>query len=838
MKKAELSPPRTVAEGIADVLREVRLSLDQSTLASEEVRLLLQSVENSAPEATTFAGLSQRLTQLRDEITAKQKLAEEISRRVNQLAESQVEHDRYTPDALRALKARLADTLDNHDEFWKQWLAQYAQALADWRVDVCSQLVELPFPNSISPFAALFRAGTEALQTNNFAQATGMLSRLASGHFGAEAATPAAVRALLNVLLSRIHIREKDFEGARADAERARALAPKDGRTLAALGHIALETPDPGDDPEAERLFIQAIELSPTLPDGYREMGMLSESRQQWRDAERWYTQSFDTSATAVEALSSLNRLLAPVTGLLYYTLAERLRQCGRLEATYSAVARALELGVPDAVQSSERDPYLLKAHSLETLASAGIGVHEIRETAQAYLASGKQRYWAKDYKTAQQRFQRAIDLEPKEVVAYWYLADTIRLQSVLPNFPYIEPNLSKKARAIWTAGETIRLPRTAEESWAYIVRGRIGGDWGFVDKSIQDCNWEQLAYLECGTFYLTDQTRLTEIARAYRSLVDSVALKTMDRAAHLAGGNVDKYSLGTRASILINLGHYEAASKILDELLTQDTTDTSADSDVSEYPSWQALTYLMLHQFARGVEQIKRYPDDDVNPWRRKLRGDLMRFSGNLADARRDFEWLWNRRDESTISPECPAWSAYHLGFLEESLARAKPLTNIPQMASDAWLLSGLVEVARGRPKDALQSFSASVTAAFTLNDIASLELDLERIGHEWYTQHKSGYRDLTSALDARRSALAPERINAIGDLQKLLAKPGTDPGTWRWIAAQATLGRLSVEAELGDVAGQAYTALAEFPEKFPAAQAALDRIRANQKPRAQANA
>ena len=88
MKKTELSAPRTVAEGIADVLREVRISLDQNTLGSEEVRSLFQFVENSAPEATTYDVLSQRLTQLRDDITAKQKLAEEISRRVNKLAES------------------------------------------------------------------------------------------------------------------------------------------------------------------------------------------------------------------------------------------------------------------------------------------------------------------------------------------------------------------------------------------------------------------------------------------------------------------------------------------------------------------------------------------------------------------------------------------------------------------------------------------------------------------------------------------------------------------------------------------------------------------------------
>ena len=257
----------------------------------------------------------------------------------------------------------------------------------------------------------------------------------------------------------------------------------------------------------------------------------------------------------------------------------------------------------------------------------------------------------------------------------------------------------------------------------------------------------------------------------------------------------------------------------------------------MGDYPSWRALTYLMLHQFARGVEEIKRYPDDDVDPWRRKLRGDLMRFSGNIADARRDFEWLWNRRDESTLSPEYPAWSAYHLGFLEESLARAKPLTNTLQMASDAWLLSGLVEVALGRPKDALRSFSASVTAASTLNDIASMELDLERIGHEWYAQHKSGYRELTVRARRQTERACPRTHQCRSEsLQTLLAKPGTDPGTWRWIAAQATLGRLSVEAELFADAVQAYMALAEFSEKFPAAKTALDKIRANQKPRAQA--
>ena len=419
MKNTELRAPHTVAEGIADVLREIRISLDEDTLGSEEVRSLFQFVENSAPEAATYDVLSQRLIQLRDEITAKQKLAEEISRRVTRLAEWQVEHDRYTPEALQALKSRLAASLDNEPEFWKQWLAQYAQALADGRVDICSQLVELPFPNALSPFAALFRAGTEALQTNNFAQATGMLSRIASGQFGAEAAAPAHVRALLNVFLSRIHIRGKNFEGAHADAERACALAPKDGRMLTALGHVALETPDPSDDPEAERLFMQAIELSPTMPDGYRGMGMLSESKQQWRDAERWYAQSFDTSATAVEALSSLSRLLAPVTGLLYYTLAERLRHCGRLEDAYSAVEQALELGVSDEAQSSERDPYFLKAQVLEALAGTRSGEHKKQDTAaRAYLESGKRRYWAKDYTTAQQRLQRAIALEPKEVLA------------------------------------------------------------------------------------------------------------------------------------------------------------------------------------------------------------------------------------------------------------------------------------------------------------------------------------------------------------------------------------------------------------------------------------
>jgi hypothetical protein len=80
-----------------------------------------------------------------------------------------------------------------------------------------------------------------------------------------------------------------------------------------------------------------------------------------------------------------------------------------------------------------------------------------------------------------------------------------------------------------------------------------------------------------------------------------------------------------------------------------------------------------------------------------------------------------------------------------------------------------------------------------------------------------------LKRALQKQREVKTYE-ADPIKELEVVLAGPATGQvGSWSWLAAQASLGRLYVEANRKADARRVYLALCEFPNAIPEARTAL---------------
>ena len=67
----------------------------------------------------------------------------------------------------------------------------------------------------------------------------------------------------------------------------------------------------------------------------------------------------------------------------------------------------------------------------------------------------------------------------------------------------------------------------------------------------------------------------------------------------------------------------------------------------------------------------------------------------------------------------------------------------------------------------------------------------------------------------------------NSVKELQRVLADPVLGlPGSWSWLAAQASLGRLYLETNQLDSAREVYQKLIQYPDKMRGARAGLDMV------------
>src|SRR5262245_41699296 len=206
-----------------------------SLLADMVARELMASAEGSDSYIET-----QKVVQSLQNLTAYlDSVLDEMRTKLEHLEQARIRREKYSSRWWEQTFQKLLQAFDNDSEAaYRQWITIYAEALVDWELEACSQLVSMsfPYPSDKYPYALLVRHGNESLQSKDYPATLEMLNYLVSLLSEAAIEGQRLLGALLSVFIGRINLYQmKESEIARRNFDRANALAPHDGRPLAAL---------------------------------------------------------------------------------------------------------------------------------------------------------------------------------------------------------------------------------------------------------------------------------------------------------------------------------------------------------------------------------------------------------------------------------------------------------------------------------------------------------------------------------------------------------------------------------------------------------------------------
>ncbi|MBI4528487.1 MAG: FHIPEP family type III secretion protein [Deltaproteobacteria bacterium] len=762
---------------------------------------------------------------------------------LGKLAEARARREKYTERWWEQVHQELNSTLASDQEAaFQRWVELYAQALLDWRLDICHRLAStpLPFPPRLSPYMILFRFGTEAVQAGDYQRSLQMLNYLAEIGLASSPADGAKLmRAQLYIFIGRIHLyRDAYPAAAKSQFEIASELVPRDGRPFAALGHCSLLQSNQEGKSEAERLFSKAVELSPDQPDGYVGMGLLAEGRELWGEVDDWYRHAVEVVLDEPDLLTSLGKLLSPGSGRLYLEAARRLLQDEKVQQALAAIGKAFELGVIDGTKYPERAVYALKGRILEQLYRESETAEGLNGAAQAYFKAGQEYYWQNEITPAVELFKRAKLLNSERVETFWYLADALRLQSSKPEPPYVDERLINESLDVWNQVAN-RLPTDDDSSWAYMARSSISELLSRVPSENSDERlWEALVYVERAMLYYADAYRQAELGRCYRCLsLDANALHATQLSLELNPS--DSRVMEERAASLINVGEYESADELLQKLISQSSPELQAF-----YKGWQGLVRYFQGRYSEGLDcinaRLEHYKDEI---WSWGVRAQLHRMNGDLEKFQQDCNWIWQQRDKSAHKGEALtiAWSGYWLNLADEAVEIAQLALKKRGNTQEVALLTGLCRLLQGQIPQADEYLTRALELVTNRNQVDFMEMEVGYLEKraadgDWpelakllsglaFISQQGGVKD---KISVKRQNLAEAKRLPVAELESIIAEDDfSRPGSWRWLAAQAGLGRLYLEGKRWQKAADAYQQLREYAADFAEAPKGLERLR-----------
>src|SRR5262249_54140115 len=174
----------------------------------------------------------------------------------------------------------------NPETGWREWLRTFAEALAYWRVTVCSSLLDagVPFPDEFNePFD--FKLFVRLIIHERWSELHRFFEALAARDF-----LSPRTRARLLISVGQIHLYYFPQSGdAQSFFKAAEAQDPNCGRVLAALGEFALQQ---SDYETARTYFERAQSIAPDEVDSYVFLGDLCERQGSVDEARKWYQEA------------------------------------------------------------------------------------------------------------------------------------------------------------------------------------------------------------------------------------------------------------------------------------------------------------------------------------------------------------------------------------------------------------------------------------------------------------------------------------------------------------------------------------------------------------------
>jgi tetratricopeptide (TPR) repeat protein len=541
-----------------------RISLVNVEYLAEPLLAAARDAQDYAPLRAALELQFARLAQAKSQLAA-------LQLEIDRLEAARIRHLRYTQENfLKTLEGLHAKFESSPQSGWHHWLFHFTHAVADWELAFCRNLLEqLPglAPEEVLPGGelALVKRGAAALLEGDYHNALPMLLFLAEDYLARDLEkSREPVRALVWTLIGRIYLHKLDDpENARVFLEHAHTLGAADARILSAWGELAFKQERSS---EAARSFMEAMEVSPDVSDGFVGMGMVSEAQKSWDRANEMFAQALETIAGEPDPLDSLAKLAAPLSGKLCHELASRLYAQGKFEQALTAVERAILLGI----QGEENFP-AKRAHQLK--GDILLELDRKVESARAYFEIGQQLYdWQGEYKSSIDFFRKVEQLDKSFAENYYYLSDALRMQSYLPNYPYTDRDLIHESQFYWEAGQKLEPPE--ENIWPLITRALISERYGALPEDDKQGQWEGIVYLERALFRDPKASNWwSHLVRFYRLLdLYSISLDSCNQALALNPDN--KLLSEEMIALLADLGEYHLAQEMLEQRLKSGPSD------------------------------------------------------------------------------------------------------------------------------------------------------------------------------------------------------------------------------------------------------------------------
>ena len=813
---------------------------------SQAYRLLADGV---ARELKTVAKRGESYSEARRVIESYQHLTTlwgsalgEMLTNLERLEQASIRREKYSLRWWEQTSQTLQQAFDKDREAaYKQWMVIYAQALVDWELETCSRLVSATFshPRDKYPYALLIRDGNASLQDQDYPAALAMLKYLVNQLSEATAEDLRLLGALLSIFIGRIHLFQmNEPKLARQAFNRAEALAPRDGRPKAALGHIALGQ---GDLAEANRLSSRAVEFSPDQPEGYVGKAMVAEYRELWNEADEWYKKALNKSLTERDIFQSLSKMLAPGSGRLYLHVAHQLLADDAPDHALVAIEHCLDLGMQDNSDYPTRSAIALKADILLSISSSERTPEEARSIADLYLEAGNAYSWNNEFQIAVDLLKKGRDLDSGNARIIFSLADTLRALNYKPTQPhYVSGELGRESLAVWEEGIALGEVIDPDMAWIFMARSAIADQLALIPEEDEgEYYWQAILFDEQALLLWEYPEWWNALSSDYGRLSLYANMLQASRK-YKKMGPVNISALEARIRALIFTGQYKSAAIDLNKLYT-----LAKPEDMGRYKFLGAQMNYMSGNYKQALEDINSSLDqepDDLDLNNKYWRALIYHSMGKNQAAREDAQWLLEKLGNPYYEKEYNlfAWVTFLLGMFEETTHRVEPLlvSTRAEDRLDARLLSGLSFLALGDIKLADRHLSQALNECddpslletefirelVLLQQWASLEGWSQSASISTYLCQPGGILELAKSKLKKTKRY---RADPIKELEKVLSNPLTEkPGSWSWLAAQAGLGRLHLEADHLEAAMHAYEELSLYPQQMPAANFGLKKV------------
>lgn len=407
------------------------------------------------------------------------------------------------------------------------------------------------------------------------------------------------------------------------------------------------------------------------------------------------------------------------------------------------------------------------------------------QEAIQSYFSAGLNYYWLGKYPNAIYYIGKARQLAGIEKISeyysvWFYLADTIRINSYTTTPPYIESDGILQALKIIdeTNCRTEQVVQKPDENWFYLVAGRAHADkYSFATENILTEYWQAIVYTERALIHSgSNYVAWVDLAKYYRSVrLFRVSYECILKAQEI--NNNDPY-------VLENLAMLQLALQKTGE--ARDTISALKKSGLeNNYLHWEGYIDFLEGHYDDAIARIDRFTGQfGEDPWALFIRLLCLLFGENTLSFELVSENATRIRMldklkyphfemEFSLAEVFSGSLAEAIALLEESCGK----TGLTGFESHGLSLYYLLA---GYPEKAQEQFDKYISTEYSITDLKIYEKEIGTFERVYSKEHR-----VVKLLEPRKelvkskiTALEKNPHTADSEFEKFMENLEKDPG------------------------------------------------------------